>query len=150
MKNLLISLVNKVTNIPNKIYPVGSIYMSVNDTNPQVLFGGTWERIQDRFLLAAGSSYSAGSTGGEASHTLSVEEMPSHEGHLYTNDGAAYGGNYIGYLNVNTMTSYGAGGRGWVLHSGNEMHPAGFSRGGSQSHNNMPPYLTVYIWKRIS
>lgn len=150
MKNLLMSLINKVTNIPNKIYPVGSIYMSVNNTSPALLFGGEWERIQDKFLLAAGSSYSAGSTGGEATHKLTVAEMPSHEGHLYTNDGAVYGGNFVGFLNSSVMTAYGTAGRGWVLHNGNEMHPAGFSRGSSQSHNNMPPYLTVYIWKRIS
>ena len=146
MYNLLKSLTNKLLNIPNKIYPVGSIYMSVNDTSPQVLFGGTWERIQDRFLLAAGSSYNAGSTGGEASHTLSINEIPSHEGHLYANNGSTWGGTDGGhYLNSSTMSIAGTAGRGWVLHSGNEMHPAGFSRGGSESHNNMPPYLTVYI-----
>lgn len=52
-----------------QIYPVGSIYISVNSTNPQSLFGGTWEQLQNQFLLAAGSSYSAGSTGGSATHT---------------------------------------------------------------------------------
>lgn len=60
------------------MYPVGSIYMSVNSTNPGTLFGGTWERIQDKFLLAAGSSYSAGSTGGSASRSLTTSNLPSH------------------------------------------------------------------------
>lgn len=69
---------SSVTNIWKVIYPVGSIYMSVNSTSPGTLFGGTWERIQDRFLLSAGSTYSAGATGGEATHTLSAAEMPSH------------------------------------------------------------------------
>ena len=59
-------------------YPVGSIYMSVNSTSPATLFSGSWQRIQDRFLLCAGSTYAAGSTGGEATHKLTIDEMPSH------------------------------------------------------------------------
>ena len=60
------------------LYPVGSIYMSVSDTSPASLFGGTWESIGGRFLLGADSAYSAGSTGGEAAHKLTTSEMPSH------------------------------------------------------------------------
>ncbi len=65
---------------PLNAYPVGSIYMSVNSTSPATLFGGTWERIQDMFLLAAGSSYSAGSTGGSATVTLTAAQsgVPAH------------------------------------------------------------------------
>ena len=62
----------------DNVYPIGSIYMNVNSTNPGTLFGGTWEQIQGRFLLGMSSSYPAGSQGGEASHTLTTEEMPSH------------------------------------------------------------------------
>lgn len=62
----------------NVAYPVGSIYMSVNSTSPSSLFGGTWVQLKDRFLLAAGDSYAAGTTGGEASHILSTGELPSH------------------------------------------------------------------------
>lgn len=62
----------------DKIYPIGAIYMSINSTDPGTLFGGTWERIKDTFLLSAGDTYSAGATGGEATHTLTVDEMPSH------------------------------------------------------------------------
>ena len=50
------------------IYPVGSIYMSVNNTSPSTLFGGTWEQIKDTFLLSAGNTYTAGNTGGSATH----------------------------------------------------------------------------------
>jgi len=65
---------------PLNAYPVGSIYMSVNSTSPATLFGGTWERIQDMFLLAAGTSYSAGSTGGSATVTLTSAQsgVPAH------------------------------------------------------------------------
>ena len=59
-------------------FPIGSIYLSVNSTSPASLFGGTWEKIKDKFLLASGDTYSAGATGGEATHTLTIEEMPSH------------------------------------------------------------------------
>lgn len=61
------------------IYPVGSIYMSVNSVDPSALFGiGTWEQIKDMFLLAAGDNYKNEETGGEAAHVLSTSEMPSH------------------------------------------------------------------------
>ena len=62
------------------VYPVGSIYLSINGVNPANLFGfGTWEQIKDRFLLAAGDTYQAGSIGGEAEHTLTELEMPAHD-----------------------------------------------------------------------
>lgn len=62
----------------DKIYPVGSIYMSVNSTNPGTLFGGTWSRIQGKFLLAADTSHSAGSTGGNETKIISTANLPSH------------------------------------------------------------------------
>ena len=62
----------------NEIYPVGSIYMSVNSTSPASLFGGTWEQLKDRFLIGAGNSYEVNATGGEATHTLTIDEMPKH------------------------------------------------------------------------
>ena len=149
------SLKKRVSYISNQIehfdidfvYPVGSIYMSVNDTNPATLFGGTWEQLQNRFLLGAGSSYAAGSTGGEATHKLTVSEMPSHGGHVY-ND--VRGGNWAGFLSTSDATAYGSSGRGWNVTAGNELHPAGDSLGGNAAHNNMPPYLVVYIWKRTA
>ena len=108
---------------PCPYYPVGSIYMSVNNINPTEFFGGTWEQIKDRFLLACGSTYKAGTTGGEATHKLTTNEIP------HIGSGVAYGGNSI------------AGGTGWKdtwLGSGDV----------GQAHNNMPPYLAVYVWKR--
>ena len=135
------------------IYPVGSIYMSVNETSPGVLFGGTWEKIHNRFLIGSSSSFPAGSTGGEAVHTLTVSEMPSHKGHLSAGiigTVPSEKGNYKGFLSSDTMTAYGDIGRGWNVHAGNEMHPASEAVGGGHAHNNMPPYLAVYIWKRTA
>ena len=62
----------------NLVYPVGSIYWSSNNTNPASLFGGTWTQIKDKFILAAGDSYTNGATGGAATVTLTVSNMPSH------------------------------------------------------------------------
>lgn len=135
------------------VYPIGSIYMSVNATSPDTLFGGHWERIEGKFLLGAGRGgdhgYAAGSTGGEVAHTLTAEEMPRHDGHLTANDENS-GGNFVGgYLGRNVFQSYGSSGRGWNVQASTEVVPAGHSKGGSQPHNNMPPYLAVYMWQRV-
>ena len=138
------------------IYPVGSIYMSTENTSPASMFGGTWEQIKDKFLLSAGDTYSSGATGGEATHTLTVNEIPSH---AHAEKWMAYdGGNIYSY-----GLSYGDGGTFWGLNInkiGGGIPLAGATAnnnsvdcgevGGSQSHNNMPPYLAVYCWKRIS
>lgn len=120
------------------IYPVGSIYMSVNRTSPDLLFGGTWERIQDTFLLAAGEVYEAGATGGEAEHKLTVEEMPSHDHYDGTNPDTVVGAvdGTISAIVFSNPTMEGA-------------RPT-TATGGNQPHNNMPPYLAVYMWKRTA
>lgn len=126
---------NAKTTILNLIYPVGSIYMSVNNTSPASFIGGTWERIQDTFLLSAGSTYSAGSTGGEATHVLTINEMPSHTHQL---DRGNYGNARWEEI------SYSSGGS--PATNANGVHYTG----GGQAHNNMPPYLAVYVWKRTN
>lgn len=142
------------------VYPVGSIYLSVSGTDPQTLFGGTWARLEDVFLLAAGAKHPAGSTGGEEAHTLTVGEMPSHGNHLMqgrmyeelaenaSND-SSYRSNTL-YLGKNVFASTGNINRGWKDWNGGEMYPAGTLKGGGNPHNNMPPYLAVYTWKRTA
>ena len=127
-----------VSQFVDMIYPVGSIYMSVVSTSPATLFGGTWEQLQDRFLLAAGSTYSAGSTGGEATHTLTVDEIPSHT-HEVTRITSSSGGS--------TGTGYG---REQKAKTQRDHAYGPYPTGGGQSHNNMPPYLAVYTWKRTA
>ena len=131
------------------VYPVGSIYLSTTATNPGALFGGTWEQIEDTFLLAAGSTYSAGTTGGEATHTLTQTEMPSHahtqEAHAHRlhmwSDAAATGSK------VNAPASTSPLSKASFTDS---LAPKINSTGGGQAHNNMPPYLSVYVWKRTA
>lgn len=124
------------------VYPVGSIYISVNSTSPATLFGGTWEAIQGKFLLGAdGNTYKAGNTGGEATHTLTVDEIPKHTHNMYSGNSGAPdtwepdGGSYL--LDSVTQDKH-----TWWASLG--MNYAG----GGTEHNNMPPYLAVYIWKR--
>ena len=89
----------------NLVYPVGSIYWSSNNTNPGTLFGGTWTQIKDKFILAAGDSYTNGATGGAATVTLTVSNMPSHS-HSFTPSGtvsSSFTGTAgtTGYMNSN-------------------------------------------------
>ena len=123
------------------VYPVGAIYMSVSSTSPATLFGGTWEKIENRFLLAAGSSYTAGNTGGEATHTLTKNEMPTHSHEIYS----GYGDVVSNVSDAYRYQTWGSSDRGWK--TGN----LGTSNiGGGKAHNNMPPYLVVYMWKRTA
>lgn len=86
MKRVILHDSSGETLMLDNVWPVGSIYMSVNSTDPGTLFGGTWVRIKDAFLLSAGDTYNAGDIGGEAEHTLTVAEMPSHQ-HATLNNG---------------------------------------------------------------
>lgn len=133
----------------NLVYPVGSIYMSINSTSPQTLFGGTWQQISDTFLLCAGNTYTAGSTGGEATHTLNVNEMPSHSHNIYFDLNSTVDW----FIGLQNLGSSGANPDRSAIASG----PTGRSytmgirnTGGGTAHNNMPPYLAVYVWKRTA
>lgn len=240
---MTITLLNGPTQaIFDAIYPVGSIYTSVNSTNPGTLFGGTWQRITGKFLLAAtdngatgtnvqsNASVAPGASGGEAGHTLASTEMPVHK---HTMDSSGGGGATEGPSNNNTGTpsptstvgesvhthnapanrnwisyNYGSGsgtittgvgtvrvaaansGTNYVPRVANAsvdfsrssataaganhshglnshthnlnshthkiqnhthtMQNAGGSNGTTQAHNNMPPFLAVYVWKRTA
>lgn len=138
----------------DNVYPIGSIYMNVNSTNPGTLFGGTWEQIQGKFLLGMSSSYPAGSQGGEAVHTLTENELPAHA-HNPANEAG-----YYGFI-TNSQKVFTVGDMGVQSGSGRyyPYAPAAFdisrnsltgTTGGGKSHNNMPPYLSIYIWKRTA
>lgn len=130
------------------MYPVGAIYMSTVSTSPASLFGGTWKQLTDRFLLGASSAYAAGSTGGEKTHTLTTSEMPAHAGHLYGSAGSLKGkGNATGKWLKEIYDGGTSNPYGWD-YGDNEYYPANRSLGGGAAHNNMPPYLAVYMWKR--
>ena len=136
------ALSNQISNISStifdNIYPVGSIYMSVNSTNPSNLFGGTWTQLKDRFLLGAGSTYTNGSTGGSATQRLSADNLPSHTHPQYV---ATTGGSTSANLDYD----------GWV--SNGKAVAQGIATGATgqgTKFNIMPPYLVVYMWQRTS
>lgn len=131
----------EVPNLVDMIYPVGSIYITTSSTNPELLFEGTsWQQLKDKFLLSAGDTYEAGSTGGEAEHTLTVDEIPSHKHNVWELPLVdAYGGG-------NSATGYALP----SMSSKTAPKVVTGDIGGGQSHNNMPPYLTVYMWERIA
>ena len=133
------SILNEIKAWVNETqHPIGSIYITTTNVSPSNIFGGTWEQLKDRFLLACGDKYNPGTTGGEAEHTLSIDEMPSHyhetaDNKILANDQDDYP---ISFMNgTNARISQNA--------------RATLSTGGNLPHNNMPPYITVYVWKRV-
>lgn len=167
------------------VYPVGSIYISVNNTSPATLFGGTWEQIKDTFLLSAGDTYSAGATGGAATVKLTATQsgVPVHS-HTYTrptvsSSGAVTngitGGSHKHNIKIGQTSASGSArwttsiatgyteGTSYIVDSTHTHnlpnHTHTLTGGGvadntaadaSTAHNNMPPYLTVYMWKRTA
>lgn len=138
-------------------YPVGSIYMSVNSTDPSTLFGGSWERIQDRFLLASGSTYGAGSTGGSADSVV-VSHTHKQTAHSHgfaggdkvwtTASGSTEPGNQISgtdkYYAATAKKDY-----TWRTRTTGETANIQ-ATGVDGTGKNMPPYLSVYVWKRTA
>lgn len=179
-------LPTSINSMLNKFYPIGAIYMSVNNTSPADLFGGQWMRISGRFLLAADTTYTAGSTGGAAKHTLTAAELPAHSHslnnhthtvpahtHAATTSSAGAHAHTLPRWKYATPT---AGGSGYLA-QGSKDSSYTTSNAGAHTHNvtvankpafntaaasgntgntgsgtafpTMPPYLAVYMWKRI-
>lgn len=200
----------------SKLYPVGSVYISFNATDPSTLFGGTWQRLKDTFLLVNGDSYAPNTTGGSPTKTIGVSNMPSHNhsvsssgSHTHSATTSSAGAhthtrgsmNITGYIdaspdnnealtNADAFSTGGAlsiskrvtnrtggdsagnvgynridfnGASGWTgstssngahthtvsLSGGNHTHTTN-NVGGGTPLNIMPPYTTVYAWKRTA
>ena len=127
-----------VDEILGLVYPVGSIYMSINNVSPATLFGGKWVQIKGRFLLGASDVYKANTTGGEATHALTTDEMPNHQHSIWFPNSGGEQSAEIGYPEAGSRNTYYA----------EASKTAG--AGGGAAHNNMPPYLVVYMWRRLS
>lgn len=132
------NLQTTVNNYWKTVFPIGYTFITTDsDFDPNTSFGGTWVRIKDRFLLASGDTYTNGATGGEATHTLTIDEMPSHKHNINigvalsmdTNQGLVAGHSPSAVDNIRRDTD---------------------NVGGGQAHNNMPPYLAVMMWKRTA
>ena len=133
------------------IYPVGSLYMSVSSADPAALFGGTWQRIEDTFLLAAGGTYAPGATGGAASVKLTESQLPRLSGTVnfrHWGSGSPYSGVSGIISNNGEITDTANGFAATTTADGYRQLKIGF--GGDAAHNNMPPYLAVYVWQRTA
>lgn len=127
----------------------GAVLFSFNpDFSPAALYGGSWEKFTDRFLIGAGGSYTLGSTGGEANVTLTIAEMPQHAHEEYGIDSSS--------KDLNPMRQ-GSGGLDGIPAYAAQWEGSSFgasvgtgSTGSSQPHNNMPPYVAVNIWRKVA
>lgn len=132
----------------NKIYPIGSIYMSINETNPSELFGGTWEQIEDRFLLACGTKHNNGSTGG------SEDAVVVNHNHLLQNEGYYFVGKKKTDSGDTKRVNVPTSGTNYAYVSSGSSAFGNFGTtnniGESGTGKNMPPYLAVYCWVRIA
>lgn len=163
-------VVNTITSNQNNTfnvldaYPVGSIYLSTINTNPSDLFGGTWQAWgSGRCVVGVDTAQTefntVEKTGGEKTHTLKVAEIPAHN---HTVSGGNHTHTYTGYINVTATTSatyqciahkrYAADGTNTpasMNSSGSHSHTVS-NTGSGTAHNNLQPYITCYMWKRIS
>ena len=168
----------------SKLYPVGSVYISFNSTDPSTLFGGTWQRLKDTFLLANGDAYAPNTTGGSATKTLATSNLPAHThtcasagSHTHNRGTMNITGTFDGNVDDGDSAKTGAfynTGTGFVGSNGDDERMGGVigfdasrswtgatSSNGSHTHtigstgsalplNIMPPYTTVYAWRRTA
>ena len=121
------------------VHTVGAVIFSFNDSfSPSALWGGSWSRVTNRFLIGSGGTYSTGVTGGEANVTLTTDEIPSHS-HPLVNANSNFNPSYgFGYL-----ASVDGGDK-------RQIYNPTANTGGGQAHNNMPPYIGCNIWRKIA
>ncbi len=150
-QNVYESVIGEIkAEILKEAHPIGSYYWSDEATEPSMLFGGMWQQVKDVFVLAAGDKFGCGSTGGEAEHKLTEKEMPQHF-HMFSPSASVDGIDFV----VPTKSS--GTGLSSIKKEGNAHYPGHWAsstwgtnkKGGNQAHNNMPPYIATYCWKRI-
>ena len=129
------------------IYPVGAVYITYDNNNPGNFLGGTWEQFgQGRTLIGEGTgndgstsmTFTANNTGGEYKHKLTVDEMPSHSHKLYARGGQT------------AQASSPFADNKPILQGSNSYGFDVSKAGGDGYHNNIPPYITVFFWRRTA
>ena len=154
------------TSSPLDAYPIGAVYISTQPTDPASILGGRWKALNEgRVLIGANDAYPAGSKGGEARVVLSVDQMPSHSHSGSTSTSGQHLHNIYGTVNETDRRAYVPSyidtehklltttgmNLGTTAYGGSHYHYLDVSQtGGNKPHNNLPPYLSVYMWERIS
>ena len=123
------------------VHPVGSIFLSIDGTEPAGLYGGTWEQIKDVFLLGASDTYPAGSTGGSATKTIAKTNLPNERLGVETLHTRGSAGDIYDVVSITYEQSDGSG---EFSHTG-ETYPLG----NGTPLDILPPYYSIYIWRRI-
>ena len=159
LSSLLLFIGQKLTGLQNQIYPVGSIYICTHNTNPGVLFGGTWQKIEGRFLLGSSPDYTVGNTGGSANAIV-----PYHNHSVAKVTNGITGGSHAHGLGE--RWSDGSGSLSAYTRSSNRKRTTINASASTHTHDlpahntnyagtannavgaNMPPYLVVNVWKR--
>lgn len=149
--NNIISNKLNITDLISFVYPVGSIYMSVNNVSPATFMGGTWEQIKDRFLLSAGDTYSAGNTGGSATHSHSLSRNAGANFRKMGNKFIQGEKTLAGVMQKEDESNVYWITEGNSDYSADTPETAGVSLyGNTDATTNLPPYLAVYMWKRTA
>ncbi len=153
------------------IYPIGAIYLSTSAISPEILFGGEWEPLKDRFLVGVGDTYASEETGGDASHNhtgrtgsagngntgstaLTVAQMPSHAHYISWGAQTYQGGSAANYYSIAHPSTTSVDLQNTV-NTGNTGSGQGHTHTlSAHDHtiveaNNLPPYLAVYMWRRV-
>ena len=192
-------LYDQVQTTASQLYPIGSVYISFNSTDPSTLFGGVWQRLKDTFLLVNGDQYAPNTTGGSATKSIAVSNLPAHN-HTVSSSGSHThssanvtvstagnhshtastngnhshtgikggdnddGGSHFAFgtstYQQNSTTSAGSHTH-TIGTAGNHTHTVSIASSGSHTHttentggsvplNIMPPYTTVYAWRRTA
>jgi microcystin-dependent protein len=152
-----------ITSLALKSYPVGSIYINTINTNPTNYFGGTWVAFgTGRTLVGVDTSQTefdtVEETGGAKTHTLTTSEMPSHthiqDSHRHTTWQHTNGTTFLADINGTGSTVAGLG-LTFSATTNPQMQTGSVTAtnqntGGGSAHNNLQPYITVYMWKRTA
>lgn len=165
------AIATAISEAMQKSHAIGSYYVTEDATNPSSILGfGTWEQVRDRFLVGAGSSYVVSAEGGQSTVQLTTTQIPSHNHSVNIattssgNHAHPYDDVYFSEARSGTQQNvYGSGDsdhdnefwttRRNTLSAGSHTHRVTGNTGnsgGSQAHENRPPYRAVYMWRRTA
>lgn len=129
------------------VHPKGALFGSDDPTSPAELYGGTWERIEGKFIMGASDTYPAGSTGGSATHTQAKNEVAGHiHGQRIWAQGSA-GSEVMGFAS-GQYSVFSASASSLILNAGSTNE--NYNLDGAVPMDILNPYYSAYIWRRVA